>query len=52
MGNEEKVENKEIPSGQIWFDRIFFWFIVSLLITATLYTGWGLYEIFTLPPAP
>jgi len=52
MGNEEKPENKEIPSGQVWFDRIFLWFVVSLLITGVMYTVWGLIEIASLPPAP
>lgn len=52
MGNEEQPESKEIPSGQIWFDRIFLWFVVSLLITGVMYTVWGLYQVFNLPPAP
>ena len=49
---EQEKMSQEIPAGQIWFDRIFFWFILSLLITGILYTGWGLIEIANVPPAP
>lgn len=50
MENENKPE--DIPKGQVWFDRIFLWFILSMLITGILYTVWGLIEVFGTPPAP
>ena len=36
----------EIPAGQVWFDRIFFWLVLSILISALLYNVWGLLELF------
>ncbi len=52
MENEHPSEEEKIPKGQIWFDRIFLWFILSVLITGILYTVWGLIEMVNVPPAP
>ena len=41
----------EIPLGQRLFDNVFLWLIAGILVMAVVYTGWGLYEILTLPPA-
>ncbi|MFQ5421383.1 MAG: hypothetical protein ACE5EY_13585 [Anaerolineae bacterium] len=50
MAEEEKTganpEPEEIPQGQVLFDRIFLWLIVGSAITAILYNGWGLVELF------
>lgn len=48
---EENRENvpppeEEIPAGQVWFDRIFLWFVLSILITGLLYNVWGMFELF------
>lgn len=40
-----------IPPGQRFFDNIFLLLGLALLVMFTLYTGWGLWEILTLPPA-
>jgi hypothetical protein len=40
-----------IPLGQRLFDNVFLWLIAGILVMAVVYTGWGLYEILTLPPA-
>ena len=52
MEKEKKSEDEAIPTGQVWFDRIFLWFVLSMAITGVLYTVWGLIEIFGTPPAP
>ena len=52
MENENPSEEEKVPKGQILFDRIFLWFILSVLITSILYTGWGLIEMINVPPAP
>jgi len=52
MENENPSEEEKIPKGQILFDRIFLWFIVSILLTGVLYTVWGLIEMFNVPPTP
>jgi hypothetical protein len=42
----------EIPLGQRLCERPFLLLIVGILIMAVFYTGWGLYEIMSLTPAP
>jgi hypothetical protein len=41
-----------IPWGQRFFDRPFVLLFLGLLIMAVFFTGWGLWEITSLPPAP
>ena len=52
MENEHSSEEEQIPKGQILFDRIWMWFILSVLITGILYTVWGLIEMVNVPSAP
>ncbi len=52
MENENSAADESIPEGQVWFDRIFLWFILSMAITGILYTVWGLIEILGTPPTP
>jgi hypothetical protein len=40
-----------IPLGQRLFDNIFLLLAAGLLIVFVLYTGWGLWELATLPHA-
>lgn len=42
----------DIPPGQRLFDNIFLLLALGLLVMLLFYTGWGLLEITTLPPAP
>ncbi|MEQ9569509.1 MAG: hypothetical protein RLN75_04920 [Longimicrobiales bacterium] len=42
----------EIPWGQRFFDRPFLLLFLGILIMAVFFTGWGLWEITSLPPAP
>lgn len=39
----------EIPLGQRLYDRPFLLLAFGLLVMFTFYTGWGMYEILTLP---
>jgi hypothetical protein len=41
-----------VPWGQRFFDRPFLLLFLGLLIMAIFFTGWGLWEITSLPPAP
>ena len=41
-----------IPAGQRLFDNIFLLLALGLLIMLALYTGWGFWEIYSLPDAP
>lgn len=40
-----------VPLGQRLFDNVFLLLALGLLVVFVLYTGWGLWEILTLPPA-
>ena len=44
-------DDKAIPLGQRLFDNVFLLLIAGILVLAAIYTGWGLWEILTLPPA-
>lgn len=39
----------EIPLGQRLFDNVFLLLGAGLLVMLLFYTGWGLWEILTLP---
>jgi hypothetical protein len=41
-----------IPLGQRLYDNPFLLLIAGLVVMAVFYTGWGLWEIYSLPPAP
>jgi hypothetical protein len=41
-----------VPLGQRLFDNVFLLLGAGLLIMFVLYTGWGLWEITSLPTAP
>jgi hypothetical protein len=43
--------SEEPPLGQRLFDNIFLLLGVGILVMVVLYTGWGMWEILTLPPA-
>jgi len=43
---------EEIPWPQRLFDRPFLLLIVGVAIMAVFYTGWGLFEIGSMTPAP
>jgi hypothetical protein len=45
-------KNERAPFLQQMFDSPFLLLIAGLVVMLVFYTGWGLVEIFTLPPAP
>jgi len=40
-----------VPAGQRFFDNIFLLLALGLLVMFVFFTGWGMYEITSLPPA-
>jgi hypothetical protein len=45
-------EEEPVPLGQRLFDRPFLLLAVGLVVMLVFYTGWGLWEIMSLTPAP
>jgi hypothetical protein len=45
------VPDDQVPLGQRLFDNVFLLLGAGLLVMLVLYTGWGLWEITTLPAA-
>ena len=43
--------SEPVPRGQRFFDNIFLLLALGVLIMVALYTGWGMWEIMTLPKA-
>ena len=43
--------DEPIPLGQKLFDNVFLLLALGLLVMFVVFTGWGLWEIYTLPPA-
>ncbi|WP_420644365.1 hypothetical protein [Candidatus Leptofilum sp.] len=42
----QEQPEEEIPTGQIWFDKIFLLLALSIAITGLIYNAWGLWELF------
>jgi hypothetical protein len=43
---------ESIPLGQRLFDSPFLLLAAGIIVMVVLYTGWGLWEILSLTPAP
>lgn len=43
---------EEIPLGQRLMDSPFLLLLLGLAVMLVFYTGWGLWELYTLPSAP
>jgi hypothetical protein len=43
--------SEPIPRGQRFYDNVFLLLALGVLVMLVLYTGWGLWEILTLPKA-
>jgi len=41
--------NEKIPLGQRIYDNWFLLLVAGIVVMAVFFTGWGLYEIVTLP---
>ena len=47
----EGAPSQPVPFAQRLFDNWAVLMIAGIVIMAIIYTGWGLYEIFTMPKA-
>lgn len=45
------ADEEPMPRGQRFFDNVFLLLGLGLAIMIVLYTGWGMWEILTLPKA-
>jgi hypothetical protein len=43
---------ERVPLGQRLLDRPFLLLVAGIVVMVVCYTGWGLYEILTMTPAP
>jgi hypothetical protein len=43
---------EDVPLGQRLFDNVFLLLAAGLVVMLVLYTGWGLWEITSLPAGP
>lgn len=47
----DKTQQEQIPLGQRLFDNVFLLLGLGLVVMFVVFTGWGLWEILTLPTA-
>jgi hypothetical protein len=48
---QAETPGERVPLGQRLYDNVFLLLAAGVLIMVVLYTGWGLWEILTLPQA-
>jgi hypothetical protein len=48
---DTSTRDEPVPLGQRLFDNVFLLLAAGLFVMLLLYTGWGLWEILSLPPA-
>lgn len=42
---------EKIPLGERLYDNVFLLLLAGVLIMLVIYTGWGIWEVLTVPPA-
>jgi hypothetical protein len=47
-----EVDQEAIPLGQRLYDSPFLLLAAGIIIMVVFYTGWGVWEVLSLPPAP
>ena len=52
MEEETGREKARIPVGQVVFDEIFLWFLISIVVSIAFYNVWGLFDLMRTPLAP
>ena len=52
MDEANQPSPEKIPLGQTLFERPFLLLFIGLVVMFLFYTGWGIYEVMTLPQAP
>jgi hypothetical protein len=50
-GAEQTPVDEPIPFWQRVFDNVWLMLALGLIVMLLVFTGWGLWEILTLPPA-
>jgi hypothetical protein len=50
-GAEPPTDPQAIPLGQRLYDRVFLLLVLGIVIMVLVYTGWGIWEILTMPAA-
>ncbi|MEX0912401.1 MAG: hypothetical protein WD737_12460 [Gemmatimonadota bacterium] len=50
--NEQDFGAEEIPLGQRLYDNPFLLLAAGIVVMLIFYTGWGMWEILSLQPAP
>lgn len=48
---EQRRQEERVPWGQKFYDSPFILLILGVLVMFTIFTGWGLIEILTMPQA-
>lgn len=48
----DSTSGDSVPLGQRLYDNILLLLVAGIVVIFALYTGWGLWEILSLPPAP
>lgn len=43
-------DDEKVPLGQVIFDELFLFFMLSLVISFVLYNLWGLMDLLSTPP--
>ena len=49
--SQQTPTNEPVPLGQRLFDRPFLLLIAGMVVMIIFFTGWGLLELYTMPPA-
>lgn len=49
--HRDDAAGERIPFGQRVFDNIWLLFALGLLVMFVVYTGWGLWEVYSMPTA-
>lgn len=52
MSEKTNEEQEPVPTGQKWFDNIWFLFLMSLIVSTLIYNVWGIIDLLGVPPAP
>jgi hypothetical protein len=52
MPDPSPSEGEKVPLAQRLYDSPFLLLVAGIVVMAVIYTGWGLWEILSLTPAP
>lgn len=51
MNQTESPPSEQVPLGQRLFDNIWLLLIAGIVVMFVVYTGWGMWEILSMPRA-